>query len=86
MLAFGKKLPGIRRQVARDLALPGLPRPKILATVVRLLEISRIRVGNEEYARQNNRSDLPPCVLATSAFRVLRSSSSFAEKAVFITS
>lgn len=54
MLAFGKKLPSIRRQVARDLALPGLPRQKILATVVRLLEISRIRVGNEEYARQNN--------------------------------
>ena len=53
MLAFGKKLPSIRRQVARDLALPGLPRQKILATVVRLLEISRIRVGNEEYARQN---------------------------------
>ena len=54
MLAFGKKLPSIRRQVARDLALPGLPRQKILATVVRLLEISRIRVGNEEYARQHN--------------------------------
>jgi DNA topoisomerase-1 len=54
MLAFGKKLPAIRRQVERDLALPGLPREKILATVARLLEISRIRVGNEEYARQNN--------------------------------
>lgn len=54
MLAFGKKLPAIRRQVDHDLALPGLPREKILATVVRLLEISRIRVGNEEYARQNN--------------------------------
>ena len=54
MLAFGKKLPAIRRQVDRDLALAGLPREKILATVVRLLEISRIRVGNEEYARQNN--------------------------------
>lgn len=54
MLAFGKKLPAIRCQVDRDLALPGLPREKILATVVRLLEISRIRVGNEEYARQNN--------------------------------
>ena len=54
MLAFGKKLPEIRRQVDRDLALTGLPREKILATVVRLLEVSRIRVGNEEYARQNN--------------------------------
>ena len=54
MLAFCKKLPEIRRQVDRDLALTGLPRGKILATVVRLLEVSRIRVGNEEYARQNN--------------------------------
>jgi DNA topoisomerase-1 len=54
MLAFGKKLPEIRREVDRDLALTGLPREKILATVVRLLEVSRIRVGNEEYARQNN--------------------------------
>ncbi|MGH7853642.1 MAG: DNA topoisomerase IB [Candidatus Binatia bacterium] len=54
MMDFAKKLPAIRRKVAEDLALPGLPREKVLATVARLLETSRIRVGNEEYARQNN--------------------------------
>jgi len=54
MLAFGRALPAIREQVERDLALPGLPRRKVIATVVRLLERTCIRVGNEEYARQNN--------------------------------
>jgi DNA topoisomerase-1 len=54
MLEFGKILPAIRRKVAQDLDLPGLPREKVLATVVRLLETSMIRVGNAEYARQNN--------------------------------
>jgi DNA topoisomerase-1 len=53
MLAFARALPGIRRRVAQDLKLPGLPRNKVLATVVKLLELSLIRVGNEEYAREN---------------------------------
>jgi DNA topoisomerase-1 len=53
MIAFGSVLPRIRRRVARDLARPGLPREKVLATVVRLLEKTFIRVGNEEYAREN---------------------------------
>ena len=53
MIAFGRALPLIRRHVEKDLARPGLPREKILATVVRLLEVTLIRVGNEEYARQN---------------------------------
>jgi DNA topoisomerase-1 len=53
MIAFGRALPFIRRRVEKDLAQPGLPREKILATVVRLLELTLIRVGNEEYARQN---------------------------------
>jgi DNA topoisomerase I len=53
ILAFAKALPLIRQRVDGDLRLPGLPRDKILATVVRLLETSHIRVGNEEYARQN---------------------------------
>ncbi|MBC8101265.1 MAG: DNA topoisomerase IB, partial [Cytophagales bacterium] len=53
MLAFGEALPQIREQVERDLARPGLTRDKVLATVARLLERTRIRVGNEEYARQN---------------------------------
>ncbi|MFN2568772.1 MAG: DNA topoisomerase IB [Candidatus Dormibacteria bacterium] len=53
MWAFGAALPGLRERVAHDLALPGLPREKVVATVVRLLDITYIRVGNEEYARQN---------------------------------
>ena len=53
MVAFGRVLPRIRRRVSRDLARPGLPREKVLATVVRLLEKTFIRVGNEEYAREN---------------------------------
>ena len=54
ILDFAKNLPAIRGKVEEDLALPGLPREKVLATVLRLLETSSIRVGNEEYARQNN--------------------------------
>src|SRR5687768_9615199 len=53
MLAFAKALPRIRRRIGQDLALPGLPRDKVLATVVRLLETTRMRVGNDEYARDN---------------------------------
>ena len=53
MIPFARALPRIRRRVARDLARQGLPREKVLATVVRLLEITRMRVGNEEYAREN---------------------------------
>ena len=54
LIAFGAALPRIRRRVTRDLARPGLPRDKVLATVVRLLERTFIRVGNEEYAREND--------------------------------
>jgi DNA topoisomerase-1 len=54
MLDFARLLPRIRRQVKKDLKLPGMPRPKILATIVRLLETTLIRVGNDEYARTNH--------------------------------
>ena len=54
MLAFAKALPAMRAAVKRDLAKPGLPREKVLATVVSLLETTMIRVGNEEYARDND--------------------------------
>jgi DNA topoisomerase IB len=47
MVAFGNGLPKIRRRVNKDLALPGLPQNKALATVVQLLERTFIRVGNE---------------------------------------
>ncbi len=53
MIAFGRALPTIREQLDRDLSLRGLPREKVLATVVRLLETTLIRVGNEAYARTN---------------------------------
>jgi DNA topoisomerase-1 len=54
MIDFAKALPKIRQRTARDLAKSGLPLEKVLATVVRILETGVIRVGNEEYAKQNN--------------------------------
>src|SRR5690348_3928168 len=54
MLEFGRGLPAIRRRIAADLGLPGLPREKVLAAVVRLMEDTLARVGNPEYASQNN--------------------------------
>ena len=53
ILSFAEALPKIRRRVSKDLSLPGLPRNKVLAAIVQLLERSFIRVGNEEYAREN---------------------------------
>ena len=53
MLAFGQALPLIRARADKDLMLPDLSREKVLATVVRLLETTHIRVGNDEYARKN---------------------------------
>jgi DNA topoisomerase-1 len=53
MLAFAAALPRLRARTAADLARPALPREKVLATVVQLLEKTLIRVGNDEYARQN---------------------------------
>jgi DNA topoisomerase-1 len=54
MMLFGAALPKIRQRVEYDLALPGLPRQKILAAIVRLLETTFIRVGNAEYAKTNH--------------------------------
>lgn len=51
---FGLVLPKIRRAVHKALEQPGLPRDKVLATVVRLLDTTYLRVGNDEYVRQNN--------------------------------
>src|SRR5581483_6555263 len=53
ILEFGRCLPRIHRRVSRDLGKSGLPRERVLATVVRLLESTLVRVGNEEYAREN---------------------------------
>jgi len=53
LLEVARVLPGIRQRCDEDLARPGLSREKVLAAVVRLLELTLIRVGNEEYARLN---------------------------------
>ncbi len=53
MLDFARTLPKIRKRVERDLKRPGLPREKVLAAVVKLLETTLIRVGNDEYAKSN---------------------------------
>jgi DNA topoisomerase I len=53
LVAFGEALPRIREQVENDLRRRGIPREKVLAAVVKLLEETSIRVGNEEYRRQN---------------------------------
>ena len=53
MVPFAHALPRIRRRIARDLRRRGLPREKVLATVVALLERTLIRIGNEEYAKAN---------------------------------
>ena len=53
MLVFGRVLPTVRAQVQHDLALHGLPKRKVIAAIVALLEKTMMRVGNEEYAKQN---------------------------------
>ncbi|HEY5106397.1 MAG TPA: DNA topoisomerase IB [Caulobacteraceae bacterium] len=53
MAAFGRALPRLRKRVEADLAWRGMPRERVLAAVVRLLEVTLIRVGNDEYARTN---------------------------------
>jgi DNA topoisomerase I len=53
MIAFSEALPLIRQRIEQDLQRRGLPKEKVLAAVVRLMELTRIRVGNEEYARSN---------------------------------
>ena len=54
MVDFASALPALRKRVDRDLRLAGMPREKVLAVVVRLLETTTIRVGNDEYARDNH--------------------------------
>jgi len=53
MLAFAQALPQLRERVEQDLRRPGVPKERVLAAVIRLLELTLIRVGNEEYAREN---------------------------------
>ena len=53
MALFAQALPNIRERVEHDLGRPGMPREKVLATIVRLMETTHIRVGNDEYAKEN---------------------------------
>jgi DNA topoisomerase I len=53
MISFGKVLPVIRRKVEEALKQPGLPREKVLATIIYLMQTTMMRIGNKEYARQN---------------------------------
>ena len=53
MTAFGEALPKIRKQVREHMSLPGLPREKVLATVLRLIDLTYIRIGNTRYAKDN---------------------------------
>jgi DNA topoisomerase-1 len=53
MIAFGRALPRLRARVEADMARRGLPREKVIAAVIRLMELTLIRVGNEEYAQAN---------------------------------
>ncbi|UBF23743.1 DNA topoisomerase IB [Kovacikia minuta CCNUW1] len=53
MIIFSQSLPTLRERLEHDLLLPGLPKEKVLAAILRLMEMTRIRVGNEEYARTN---------------------------------
>lgn len=54
VVAFANALPGIRQKVQEHMGLPGLPREKVLAAIVHLLDTTLIRVGNDDYAKQNN--------------------------------
>jgi len=54
MVPFGAALPTIRQRIDRDIALRGLPREKVLAAVLRLIDAALLRVGNDEYARLND--------------------------------
>ena len=60
VVEFADALPGIREKVRQHMASSGLPREKVLATVVHLLETTLIRVGNDDYAKQNNSYALTP--------------------------
>jgi DNA topoisomerase-1 len=54
MNSFGKQLPSIRKKVQRDLRQKGWPKSKVLALVIRLMEVTHIRIGGAQYARENN--------------------------------
>lgn len=54
MIGFAEMLPTIRKEVDRDLKLPGMPKEKVVALIIKLIDLYHFRVGNDEYAKQNN--------------------------------
>lgn len=54
LVPFGEALPSLRERIERDLRRKGLPKEKLVAAIVKLLETTLIRIGNREYAKQNN--------------------------------
>lgn len=54
LLTFGEHLPTIRERVEKDLSREGLPREKVLAAIIRIMDVKHLRVGNEEYAHENH--------------------------------
>ncbi len=54
MVGFAEMLPGIRKEVTRDLKLHGMPKEKVVALIIKLIDLYHFRVGNDEYAKQNN--------------------------------
>ena len=85
MLMFGIALQVIREQVEHDLSAPGMPRRKVLATVVRLMEKTLIRVGNEEYARENHSYGLTTMRNRHAEIKVSTITFKFQGKAAFAT-
>ncbi|CAN5203021.1 DNA topoisomerase IB [soil metagenome] len=89
MFEFGRALPRLRARVEADLALHGLPRDKVLAAVVRLLELTLIRVGNDAYAKENKSFGLTTLRMrhvelgATGAVFEFRGKSGVSHKAAF---
>lgn len=53
MLKFAEMLPALRRRIARDMNLEGLPKDKVVASIVKLMDIAQIRIGNAQYAEEN---------------------------------
>ncbi len=80
LIDFAHVLPRIRRRVDRDMRRRGMPREKVLAVVLRLLEMTLIRIGNEEYAKHNKSFGLTTLRNRHASFRGARVSFTFRGK------
>ena len=84
-IAFGLALPKIREQVKKDFRKHGLPKEKVLAAIVKLLETTKIRVGNQQYAQRNKSFGLTTMKSVMLMFLVLNCNLNFAVKVVLTT-